>query len=201
MCNLKARQIWELVYSSNMWITAVYLPGVENCTADRESRIVRDETEWSINSELFNKILSLGVELDIDLFASRLNYKIKKFVSWKADPLAWSIDAFTLNWKNFKFYAFPPFSVIDKVCQKVMKDEAEGILVVPNWTGQNWYPSLLKLCVQPPWIIKPGKKVLMLHNKPDMVHPLHQKLHLLVCHVSGQHYSKEIYQREQFKLL
>jgi hypothetical protein len=60
----------------------------------------RDETEWSLNDSLFNKIQSLRVDLDIDLFASRLNYKISKFVSWKADPLAWAIDAFTLQWKN-----------------------------------------------------------------------------------------------------
>jgi hypothetical protein len=41
-------------------------------------------------------------------------------LSWKADPLAWAIDAFTLQWKNFIFYAFPPFSLIDRVCQKVL---------------------------------------------------------------------------------
>jgi hypothetical protein len=49
----------------------------------------------SLNDSLFNKIQSLRVDLYIDLFASRLNYKISKFVSWKADPLAWAIDAFT----------------------------------------------------------------------------------------------------------
>jgi hypothetical protein len=40
--------------------------------ADRESRKIRDETEWSLNDSSFNKIQSLRVDLDIDLFASRL---------------------------------------------------------------------------------------------------------------------------------
>ena len=200
-CNSKARDIWELAVSNRIWITAVHLPGVENLTADRESRKIRDETEWSLNDSLFNKIQSLRVDLDIDLFASRLNYKISKFVSWKADPLAWAIDAFTLQWKNFIFYAFPPFSLIDRVCQKVLVDEAEGILVVPYWPAQSWFPLVLKLCVNPPWIIKPGKRILILQNKPETLHPLHKNLHLLVCHVSGLHYNKEIYQKEQFRLL
>jgi hypothetical protein len=182
-------------------VTAVHLPGVENLTADRESRKIRDETDWSLNDSLFNKIQFLRVDLDIDLFASRLNYKISKFVSWKADPLAWAIDAFTLQWKTFIFYAFPPFSLIDRVCQKVLVDEAEGILVVPYWPAQSWFPLVLKLCVNPPWIIKPGKRILILQNKPETLHPLHKNLHLLVCHVSGRHYNKEIYQKEQFRLL
>ena len=172
------------------------MPGVENLRADRESRKIRNETEWSLNDSLFNKIQCLRVDLDIDLFASRLNYKISKFVSWKADPLAWAIDAFTLQWKNFIFYAFPPFSLIDRVCQKVLVDEADGILVVPYWPAQSWLPIVLKLCVNPPWIIKPGKLILILQNKPEKLHPLHKNLHLLVCH-----YNKEIYQKEQFRLL
>lgn len=72
-CNSKARDIWELAVSNNIWITAVHLPGVENFTADRESRKIRDETEWSLNDSLFNKIQCLRAYLDIDLFASRLN--------------------------------------------------------------------------------------------------------------------------------
>ena len=48
---------------------------------------------------------------------------------------------------------------------------------------------------------KAGKHILILQNKPETLHPLHKNLHLLVCHVSGLHYSKEIYQTEQFKLL
>jgi hypothetical protein len=41
------------------------------------------------------------------LLPSRLNIKIDKFVGWKADPLA--VDALTLTWDNFMFYAFSPF--------------------------------------------------------------------------------------------
>ena len=115
LCNFKARQIWEMVISKHIWITAVHLPGVDNVTADKESRIVRDETEWSLNSNFFHNIKKIGINLNIDLFASRLNFKIDKFASWKADPLAWAVDAFTLTRNNFMFYAFPPFSIIDSV--------------------------------------------------------------------------------------
>jgi ribonuclease HI len=69
-CNFKARQIWEMVISKHIWITAVHLPGVDTVTVDKESRIVRDETEWSLNSICFYKIKKLGTNLNIDLLPS-----------------------------------------------------------------------------------------------------------------------------------
>ena len=43
-------------------------------------------------------------------FASRLNAKVKKFVSWRPDPEACAVDAFTFDWGTQLNYAFPPFS-------------------------------------------------------------------------------------------
>ena len=48
----------------------------------------------------------------IDLFASRLNYQIKPFVAYQPDPEAMAINAFTISWKPYCFYAFHPFSII-----------------------------------------------------------------------------------------
>ena len=60
------------------------------------------------------------------------------YFSWHPDPRAWAIDAFTLDWSNMFFYAFPPFSVIPQVL----------ILIVPNWPTQPWYPTLTILLIQ-----------------------------------------------------
>ena len=43
-------------------------------------------------------------------FASQLNAKVKKFVSWRPDPEACAVDAFTFDWGTQLNYAFPPFS-------------------------------------------------------------------------------------------
>nr|XP_046491856.1 uncharacterized protein LOC124223672 [Neodiprion pinetum] len=57
---------------------------------------------------------SFGVP-EIDLFASRSNTKCIKFCAWQRDPEAQAIDAFTLNWSQWRFYAFPPFALILRV--------------------------------------------------------------------------------------
>ena len=42
---------------------------------------------------------------EIDLFASRINTQFPKCVSFKPDPTAFAIDAFTLDWSRLMFYA------------------------------------------------------------------------------------------------
>lgn len=69
-----------MIISKHIWITAVHLPGVDTVTVDKESIIVRDETEWSLNSICFYKIRKLEIDLNIDLLPSRLNIKIDLLV-------------------------------------------------------------------------------------------------------------------------
>ena len=45
---------------------------------------------------------------DVDLFASRLNYKCKRYVSYQPDPGSYAVNAFYIKWTNLAFYAFPP---------------------------------------------------------------------------------------------
>ena len=71
------------------------------------------------NAFFFQKALSaLEFNTEIDLFASRLNKQIGKYVSFKPDPEAFEVDTFSILWTNLKFYAFPPFSCISRCLQK-----------------------------------------------------------------------------------
>ena len=70
------------------------------------------------------------------MFASRLNYQIKPYISWHPDPQAWAIDAFTVDWSNHFIYTFPPFSVIPQLLQKVEFALTQIILIAPNWRTQ-----------------------------------------------------------------
>lgn len=81
----------------------------------------------------FNAISEEFGPFDIDLFASLLNAKCEMYVSWIPDPNSLAVDAFTLSWKEFYFYAFPPFIFIPRVLRKIIDDKAEGILIVPWW--------------------------------------------------------------------
>ena len=94
----------------------------------------------------------------IDLFASRNNKQFDQYVSYRPDPFASNIDAFTISWAETKFYCFPLFSCILRVVRKTIRDKARGVLVVPQWPAQSWYPMLLAILEQPPVALPPVQK-------------------------------------------
>ena len=99
-----------------------------------------------LSNKAFVELCTLAGTPDVDLFVSRCNKKCPTYVSWKKDLGSIAVDAFTLNWKQFAlFYAFPPFSVILKVLIKTDQEGSRGIIVVPDWPSQPWYPLYLKL--------------------------------------------------------
>lgn len=57
-------------------ITATYVPGILNVQADFLSR-VRLDNEWSLHKDMFRWILTLGISLEVDLFASSCNKKLR----------------------------------------------------------------------------------------------------------------------------
>ena len=129
--NLSA-EIWSWCSERDIFLTAQYIPGNENFNADHVSRNFTYLTEWKLKSEIFHRICNHFFLPDIDLFASRLNCQLPKYVSWSFDPHAIFTDAFTISWSEFKPYIFPPFSLIGKVMLKIMSDKVEkAILIVP----------------------------------------------------------------------
>ena len=183
------KDIWVWCIDRRIWLTAAHIPGVNNTVADRESRLNQQEIEWSLNQELFDAgIHRLSVKPDIDLFASRLNYRLKRYVSYKPDPGALAVDAFTIQWSQYLFYAFPPFSMIMRTLQKIHRDQATGLLVVPFWPTQAWWPSLTRMLIQEPLVIPSRKNTLLLPQDPNAVHPLYKQMSLLLCHLSGNIY-------------
>ena len=164
-------------------------PRVHNIKADFESRRTNDNTEWMVDRAYLNNALSqLSLRPNIDLFASQLNNQFPQYVSFKPDPGAVAVDAFSLNLRYLKFYAFPPFSVINAFLQRVREDQASGILIIPNWPTQAWFPQAMQMCVEPLITLHPAIHLLQLPGKPEKLHPLHKTLTLLVCHLSGSNY-------------
>ena len=93
-----------------------------------------------IKATMFDIIISCFPELDIDMFASRLNNKLDRYCAWHPDPGCTYVDAFTVDWSNHNFYAFPPFSLISRCLSKILQDKAQGIMIVPLWPTQPWFP-------------------------------------------------------------
>jgi len=195
-CNEIAKDIWLWCMKYNIWLTITYIPGVDNVTADYESRKINDRTEWMLDPRVFTKINHRWGPLTIDLFASRTNSQLYRYVSWKPDPYALYIDAFTGIWNNELFYAFPPFSMIGSCLQKIEQERATGVFVCPLWTTQPWFPVAMMMLVDDPHLLPKSTTLLQLAHKPGEVHPLFPKMRTLVCKLSGDHTRSNNYRQK-----
>ena len=175
-CNKLAKAIWEWCISKNIWISLAHIPGKQNLVADYESRRNQTESEWMLDSSLLSNALErLEFKPEIDLFASRVNTQFPKYVSYRPDPHAFAVDAFTLSWEDLKFYAFPPFSVIATVLSKIENEGSEGICVLPDWPTQSWYAKAFQMMRGQPIHLKASPHLLRLPSHPNEKHSIRNK--------------------------
>ena len=195
-CNQVAQQIWEWAVDRGVWLSAAYIPGDSNVVADFHSRCFHENKEWALKVSVFDLLSPTYGSPDIDLFASSRNAKLPVYISWLLDRLAYAVDAFTVSWRDLNFYAFPPFSLLPRVLAKIIQDKATGILIIPLWTTQSWFPLVLTLLIQHPRVIAPCRDLLYLPQHPQEVHPLHKKLSLLAVLLSGMPSRVSAYHRQ-----
>ena len=108
-------EIWNWCKTKHLYIIAQHVPGKKNVVADEESRKMIDHNEWQLSPTIIQPLIK-GCQ--IDLFVSRLTRQLKSYVSWRPDPGAIHVDAFTMDWRNLRAYAFPPFTLIAAVLHK-----------------------------------------------------------------------------------
>ena len=113
----------------------------------------------------------LDIILNIDHFASRINCQLIPYLSYRPDPESSAVDAFFIDWSQYMFYAFPSFSGILVMLQKIEMDGTAGVCIVPNWPTQPWHPKLMRMA-------KHSSTLLHLPSFPEEVHPIHKKLTL-----------------------
>lgn len=184
--NSITKKIWKWCEAKNNFIFASYINTKHNVEADAESRSLSIETEYELSNIYFKLICCKFGKPSIDLFATQLNTKCHRYISWHKDPDSLEADAFTVNWEEEFFYAFPPFAIITKVLYKIIQDRAEGILVVPRWTSQPWYPMFRKLLKKDPIIFDPDPQLIISPFRDP--HPLWRQLFLVAGNVSGRRF-------------
>ena len=104
--------LWSLLswcHPRGMVLRARHIPGHLNVIADKLSRHNQViQTEWSLSQQMFTLLYSRWTQPQVDLFATRFNHKLPRFVSPVPDQTAWAVDALSLRWDQLEAYAFPP---------------------------------------------------------------------------------------------
>ena len=179
-----ATEIWNFCLGRNIWITAEHVPGVENVDADCASRQFHNHTEWTLDRKIFQHITQRYYRPEVDLFASRINNQLPKYIARYPDPGSIATDTFLQNWNKWTLFIHPVV-LLPRILQKIRNDQATSLLIAPAWKGQPWYPVLLELLTDYPTLLPMTERTIYLPFDPQTTHPLWRTLRLAVWALSG----------------
>ena len=137
--HLELASIGASLYEA-IWIKGSLL----NQKADQMSHW-RDQDNWELAISTVELLRQVFGPWDVDQFADQHNAKAPVFNSLFYTPGTAAVDAFSQDWGHVMNLLVPPLYLVMRVLQHLIKDQAQGILVVPRWEAQPWWPLLCKV--------------------------------------------------------
>ena len=127
--------------------------GVDGLSRPAPARALseRDRAEWQLTPNCWSWVVDTlrrqGIELSCDRFASRANRLCERFCSLQLEPGALTPpNCLAHDWSKEKGWnwAFPPLTVISKVLQLVVQQQARAVVLVPEWR-MHWYTTAMRV--------------------------------------------------------
>jgi len=73
--------------------------------------------------------------------------------------------------------------MILRVLRKIIDDEGKGIVIVPFWSNQPWFPLYMRLAMTKPLMLRPHSNLLTFGSRR---HPLNSSLTLMASVLSAK---------------
>jgi ribonuclease HI len=127
-------------------LVASYLPGIENDTADRLSR-VSGLTGYRLKPEVLRTLLAeSGFCPTLDVFAREPELELRETGSERADAaLRGPADCMRMRWAGHHLFLHPPLNRITAVLNRLQQEPCPALLITPAWNSQPWSPILAAL--------------------------------------------------------
>jgi len=147
--NQKLRLLFLWTRLHHVTLTTVHVSGDTNKTADWLSRWV-ERSDWQLHPRLFHAIMKQRLWCQVDAFASAGNHLLPRYWSLLWSPGAEAHNFFAQNLALDRLWVNPPFALIPRVLVALQQHRARGVIVVPRWESQPWWPVLMNMTTAPP---------------------------------------------------
>ena len=147
---------WQI--TSSVCLTVLGIKGVDNTVSDTESRTVDynapDKTDHMVHPELFASLCDhFDMYCDLDAFASPHNRLTPLFIARGrtafpeqvgSDALSFDLGSVNpLTGAQYMVWVHPPWQLIMYTFLHLKARGARGILVVPRFPAEQWYPTVM----------------------------------------------------------
>jgi hypothetical protein len=184
-----------------IFLTAEYLPGVENSIADSLSRVEANWAEAQLHPHLFDLIERRWGPHTLDCFAAQTNKQCTRYVSFRLDTHTMYTD-FLSRPASAKenLWAFPPFALLGRLMRKIEEEEIANVsLLIPVWPAQPWWPVFPRLLADWPLLLPAHKTPLLTWEEGKQIG--HQpQWAWTALRLSGRPSRREVFRKQLFSL-
>lgn len=157
------RVVWQLLVELRITIDPVYIRSEDN-PADLPSR-QRDTSDWTFRPGTRAHLRALWPHaFTLDPFATARTTMGLTWCSLRDEEEATAADGFATSWSNETVFLNPPWRDMARVIRKIFADRTRGVLVIPRWPSQHWWPLALQLRASWHRLPPPRHCVLALHR-------------------------------------
>ncbi len=142
------RVLLQLLESLNITLLPKYMRSELN-PANEFSRLTNRD-EWrlqpSVQRMLLHKVASLvGAPVTLDAFACHQSRVCPRYASLLSEQAALASDGLALDWRHEVVWLNPSWALLPNIIGKLATERPAGVLIVPCWTTQVWWSSLIDL--------------------------------------------------------
>mgnify|MGYP006140333087 FL=1 len=157
------RVVWQLLLDLRITLDPIYVASSDN-PADHPSRQLPTDA-WTFRRPWRDKLQSLTPRpFSLDPFATAATAMAPAWCGLLDEEHSTAVDGFSVSWTGHNLFLNPPWREMGRVIHKICEDRASGVLILPRWPSQPWWPLALRLRAR--WLTLPRPKfcVLPLHN-------------------------------------
>jgi hypothetical protein len=109
--------------------------------ADDLSKFV-DTMDFSLEPKCLAHVLNTYGPVHVDAFAAPHNAVCARFFARFDATTVEATDALAQDWSQDVMFVLPDFHQIDAILDRIERDNAEAVLIVPVWTSKPWWKRL-----------------------------------------------------------
>jgi len=126
---------------SDTAMTQPIIPATQTLTI-QQTRLAMKSGNYRISQSVFDSLRQKAVQMDllpeVDAFSSRAHARMPSY--WSAHS-----NAFKKCWKHKVLWIHPMFNALPRILEKIHRDRASGMLLVPVRKNSTWFQDLSKI--------------------------------------------------------
>ena len=148
-----ATKIWITAIKFNLSISAKWLAGKLNTTADRLSRL-DNKSNWALHPYVYRHLDGIWGPHTIDRFACMNSTKCPRYNSRFIDPYTSGVDAlFQNDWGQENNFVNPPIRLLPKVIKTIDSQKATATVIAPVFKAHAFFQALVSRSISPPILL------------------------------------------------